>query len=179
MTVFARRPNVRLGAVRRALGRHKAERHRGQGQRSCSDKKAYLCSDNAQRLRRVKRIVTMSWIRGWVLSCLFLSSLSSSCMSASRWPAMPSASTSHPAVAPSSAPRPDLAVRQIQGILHEKGYNPGPIDGLMGNKTRTALRQFQSDQNLPVTGSVDAQTRAVLLQQSTDSPRRVSGGIEP
>jgi peptidoglycan hydrolase-like protein with peptidoglycan-binding domain len=121
----------------------------------------------------------MSWVRGWALSCLFLSLLSPACMSVSRWQARPSAPTSRPAGAPSSAPRPDLAVRQIQGILYERGYNPGPIDGLMGNKTRTALRQFQVDQNLPATGYIDAQTRATLLQQPTDSPKQVSGGVEP
>jgi hypothetical protein len=79
-------------------------------------KEARLSAEGYDKVLSWRRIVIMSWIRGWVLSCLFLSFLSSSCMSASRWPAMPSASTSHPAVAPSSAPRPDLAVRQIRGI---------------------------------------------------------------
>jgi peptidoglycan hydrolase-like protein with peptidoglycan-binding domain len=52
----------------------------------------------------------------------------------------------------------------MQGILHEHGYDPGPIDGLMGNKTRAALRQFQLDHQLPVTGYLDPATEAMLFQ---------------
>jgi peptidoglycan hydrolase-like protein with peptidoglycan-binding domain len=60
--------------------------------------------------------------------------------------------------------QPDLAVRQVQGILREQGYDPGLIDGLMGNKTRTALRQFQLDHQLPQTGRIDPATKAALFQ---------------
>jgi peptidoglycan hydrolase-like protein with peptidoglycan-binding domain len=78
---------------------------------------------------------------------------------------------SSPSLSPSASedslrttPQPDLAVRQVQGLLRERGYDPGPIDGIIGQKTRTALRQFQRDHNLPTTGRIDANVKATLLQ---------------
>jgi hypothetical protein len=40
-------------------------------------------------------------------------------------------------------------VLQIQKSLKDKGYNPGPVDGILGNGTKTALLQFQRDKHLP------------------------------
>jgi peptidoglycan hydrolase-like protein with peptidoglycan-binding domain len=37
-----------------------------------------------------------------------------------------------------------LAVQQLQRRLLAAGFNPGPIDGLMGPRTRAAQRAFQS-----------------------------------
>lgn len=42
--------------------------------------------------------------------------------------------------------------RRIQQALEELGYAPGPIDGLPGDKTKTAIRQYQQDGSLLVTG---------------------------
>lgn len=44
----------------------------------------------------------------------------------------------------------DSIVKQVQRELKRKGYDPGPIDGVLGIKTQTALKQFQVDNNLPV-----------------------------
>ena len=33
-----------------------------------------------------------------------------------------------------------------------RGFNPGPIDGGMGNRTRNTLRQFQQQVGSPATG---------------------------
>ena len=49
-------------------------------------------------------------------------------------------------------------VKQLQDILRDKGYDPGPSDGVMGAKTRDALSQYQQAQGLPVTGHVDPAT---------------------
>jgi peptidoglycan hydrolase-like protein with peptidoglycan-binding domain len=49
-------------------------------------------------------------------------------------------------------------VRQIQAVLKGEGYDPGPIDGVMGTRTQEALRSFQSAQNLQTTGEVNAET---------------------
>lgn len=38
---------------------------------------------------------------------------------------------------------PDLRVRTAQMLLTYRGFDPGPIDGAMGNRTCNALRQFQ------------------------------------
>ncbi len=42
-----------------------------------------------------------------------------------------------------------------QFVLKVVGYEPGPIDGLMGPRTRTAIEGFQRQFGLPVTGEVD------------------------
>jgi len=61
-----------------------------------------------------------------------------------------SSSTSSPRVAAS-----DPRVAQAQGLLRELGYQPGPADGLMGPRTRDAIRDFQSKAGLQVSGLVD------------------------
>jgi hypothetical protein len=33
-------------------------------------------------------------------------------------------------------------VRELQQALAERGYDPGPVDGVMGTQTRTALRKY-------------------------------------
>jgi peptidoglycan hydrolase-like protein with peptidoglycan-binding domain len=69
-----------------------------------------------------------------------------------------------PVVAPPiSTPQFDPVVRQIQGILQERGYEPGPLDGVLGKKTKEALRRFQKDYHLAVTGEIDAVTKNALL----------------
>lgn len=41
-------------------------------------------------------------------------------------------------------------VSQIQRALRDKGYDPGPIDGVLGIKTQAALKQYQTDNGLPL-----------------------------
>lgn len=53
-------------------------------------------------------------------------------------------------------------VTEIQQLLEELGIDPGPIDGVFGQKTKRAVVAFQY-RHL-VTGIVDAHTRAKLLQ---------------
>ena len=52
--------------------------------------------------------------------------------------------------------------KSLQEALKAKGEDPGPIDGVIGNKTRTALRAFQKANNLKVTGALDDQTAEKL-----------------
>jgi hypothetical protein len=68
-------------------------------------------------------------------------------------------------------------VLQAQRKLKELGYNPGPIDGLMGSKTKAAIRIFQSDYNLPKSGTLDKKTRAKLgiLKSSKEYVEESSG----
>lgn len=42
----------------------------------------------------------------------------------------------------------------VQQTLAEKGYRPGPADGVLGQQTRLAIRKYQQDYHLPVTGEV-------------------------
>ena len=47
---------------------------------------------------------------------------------------------------------------KLQKTLREIGYNPGGIDGKMGDKTRSAVKVFQKDYGLKVSGCVDNKT---------------------
>ena len=61
----------------------------------------------------------------------------------------------------SNATKP-ARVMAMQQALKDKGYEPGPIDGVMGRKTASALKKYQQTENLSVTGQMDAQTVAKL-----------------
>ncbi|MCP4397907.1 MAG: transporter substrate-binding domain-containing protein [bacterium] len=54
------------------------------------------------------------------------------------------------------------AIRTIQERLTELGYQPGPIDGMWGKSTEAALKHFQQDQGVSVTGTVDENTAKKL-----------------
>lgn len=53
-------------------------------------------------------------------------------------------------------------VEMVQARLHELGYQPGGIDGLMGPKTRSAIREFEDANGLPVDGVIDDRLRVAL-----------------
>ena len=53
-------------------------------------------------------------------------------------------------------------IRTLQERLTELGYQPGPADGLWGKNTESALKQFQQDQGVSVTGTVDEDTAKKL-----------------
>jgi peptidoglycan hydrolase-like protein with peptidoglycan-binding domain len=53
-------------------------------------------------------------------------------------------------------------VREVQQALKDKGLDVGQVDGQMGPQTKSALKQFQQQQNLPQTGELDQQTIAAL-----------------
>ena len=55
----------------------------------------------------------------------------------------------------SSTPAISKDVKQIQTLLALLKFNPGPIDGILGNKTTKAIRAFQLDIGVPVTGKID------------------------
>lgn len=49
-------------------------------------------------------------------------------------------------------------IAKVQQALGEIGYNPGKIDGKIGDKTRSAVKAFQKDYGLKVSGYVDKKT---------------------
>ena len=55
-----------------------------------------------------------------------------------------------------------MSTYELQKLLVEKGYNPGPIDGIFGALTRAAVRQFQKDHGLLVDGVVGPNTKRAL-----------------
>ena len=62
-----------------------------------------------------------------------------------------------------SAQSPELRrtsglVLDVQQALAEKGHDPGPIDEIMGPRTRSAVEAFQKASGLPVDGQLDDAT---------------------
>ncbi len=53
-------------------------------------------------------------------------------------------------------------VFKTQKKLQELGYNPGPLDGIWGQKTKSALKRFQHDNSLSMTGKLDSITKEKL-----------------
>jgi hypothetical protein len=62
----------------------------------------------------------------------------------------------------SAGPLPDLSVRTAQMYLTFAGFNPGPVDGVMGNRTVNALTGFQQKHGISPTGAADDATLASL-----------------
>jgi Putative peptidoglycan binding domain len=50
----------------------------------------------------------------------------------------------------------------VQQALTQLGYYHGPVDGVVGPQTETAIRWFQSVDRLPVTGQIDSATLRAL-----------------
>ena len=58
-------------------------------------------------------------------------------------------------------------VTTAQAALNNLGYNAGPVDGVFGPSTRSAVRAYQSDNSLPVTGEVTQSLIAQLQSQGS------------
>jgi peptidoglycan hydrolase-like protein with peptidoglycan-binding domain len=64
-------------------------------------------------------------------------------------------------------------MRKVEEALKTKGYDPGKIDGVVDDTNRAAIRSFQKDKSLPITGTVDnrtAQELGVKISKASDSP---------
>lgn len=53
-------------------------------------------------------------------------------------------------------------VRAAQEALEEKGYDPGPIDGIWGPRTAAAVSEYQRQENMTVSGRLDDPTMTQL-----------------
>ncbi|WP_200347347.1 peptidoglycan-binding domain-containing protein, partial [Halochromatium glycolicum] len=66
--------------------------------------------------------------------------------------------TSHAGTAPAQALTvTSETVEALQAASRAQGFNPGPIDGLLGPRTTAAIKDFQRDRGLRVTGKLDAE----------------------
>ncbi len=63
-------------------------------------------------------------------------------------------------------------VRQVQNLLSELGYGPLGVDGLLGGQTSGAIRRFELDRGLSVTGDVSERLMAELEKVSGKSISR-------
>lgn len=61
---------------------------------------------------------------------------------------------------------PDLAVRTAQVYLTYLRYNPGPVDGLPGRFTYSALNEFQKEEGLAINNEIGADILARLKEKS-------------
>jgi len=53
-------------------------------------------------------------------------------------------------------------VERAQQALRDKGQDPGPIDGIMGPRTKAALKDFQRAEGVRETGRLDSETLTKL-----------------
>jgi len=52
-------------------------------------------------------------------------------------------------------------IRRVQEALKEKGFDPGPIDGIYGWRTEAAIKKFQKANGL-ATGALTQETLKAL-----------------
>ena len=74
-------------------------------------------------------------------------------------------SISVPAVAGEGVYRAQLALQRL-------GYNPGPADGLYGRQTQRAIRRFQRNNGLAITGRLNSATIDELYRDTRRRRRR-------
>lgn len=77
-----------------------------------------------------------------------------------------------------TAPRkgPDENIRRAQEALNAGGYQVGVPDGRAGTQTIAALRRFQADRYLPITGKFDDITFAALGVSIASAQQTAEGG---
>ncbi|MDP9108765.1 MAG: L,D-transpeptidase family protein [Pseudomonadota bacterium] len=74
------------------------------------------------------------------------------------------------ATRPAPAQTFDATTLHAQVILDRLGFSPGVIDGKQGFTLKLALSAFQQTHNLPVTGTLDAATKAALIKLAALAP---------
>ena len=65
-------------------------------------------------------------------------------------------------------PCPNDDLRKIQELLKNFGYNPGKPDGLMNKSTEEAIRKFQKDHSLKITGTASVELLNKLLERDRE-----------
>ena len=77
--------------------------------------------------------------------------------------------------------RPADPVGSVQSDLNRLGFNAGPVDGLMGTRTREAITAFQRANGLPPNGEIDDALLSALAGTRTGAPaiERQGGEAEP
>lgn len=55
-----------------------------------------------------------------------------------------------------------VSVKAVQKALRDAGYDPGPVDGRPGKKTKSAIKEFQRRNNLRADGIVGEKTWSML-----------------
>jgi len=87
------------------------------------------------------------------------------------------ASEASPSASPSlvvTTPKPASDVLTAQQRLKDRGYYSGPVDGVIGPNTEAAVRAFQRDVRLTVTGVLDPPTLRALVNDTARGGAPVS-----
>ncbi|MSS63635.1 peptidoglycan-binding domain-containing protein [Velocimicrobium porci] len=61
-----------------------------------------------------------------------------------------------PVVTSAEAAYNRATVKKVQEKLNQKGYSCGTADGIAGSKTKNAIKKYQKDHNLTVTGTINS-----------------------
>ena len=69
---------------------------------------------------------------------------------------------------------PPSTIRKVQETLNARGYKAGPANGILGDATRAALRQFQKSESIAVTGRPNPRTLARLGIEDAASTGRTA-----
>lgn len=102
--------------------------------------------------------MTTRWIKGLLTGSLVLT-LAFSAWAAEEKKTAPAKEEKAEKKAPAKASE---EIKKIQEALKAKGQIQGPIDGIMGAKTRAAIKAFQEASGLKGTGRLDDPTAEKL-----------------
>ncbi|WP_158308472.1 peptidoglycan-binding protein [Oceanimonas sp. GK1] len=90
---------------------------------------------------------------------------------------------SHVNTEPASSVSPQLTkrqkIREAQQLLARLGYEPGPADGMMGSRTRSAIRDFLRDNDMPLVREVNDNLLASLRVAQCGNQTGCNGGVMP
>ena len=93
----------------------------------------------------------------------------------------PGISGPRPAAVPSSNPSKGVLavedrtdVKKVQETLRDKGHYRGGVDGVIGLRTRAGIRAYQTAEDLPVTGELDAESDHKAARRMGTTLHRVS-----
>lgn len=79
---------------------------------------------------------------------------------------------------PTSRDGPDERIAWLQKLLHRAGYEFGAIDGIIGPKTRDAIKRFQAAAGFDQTGEFDAVTVKRLREMAEAATVTVEKKVE-
>ncbi|MCB1477969.1 MAG: peptidoglycan-binding protein [Rhodobiaceae bacterium] len=66
---------------------------------------------------------------------------------------------------------------EIQRLLANLGYDPGPVDGVIGRQVRGAIRAFEKDQGMKQTGAASFELQKKLSQEQRQRSKKSSGEV--
>jgi peptidoglycan hydrolase-like protein with peptidoglycan-binding domain len=78
---------------------------------------------------------------------------------------------------PTTSPRSNTGtIKRAQEALNAAGYNVGTPDGVAGTRTVAAIRKFQADKSVPVSGALDSATLGALGLGDGGATSTAAGG---